>query len=569
MGAYDFVQGKTLTRDERDDKMVRLYADGVPITRLAERFGISRQRVDQILKSRGAVSAAEARQARVRKQAWDLRDAAENFLGSYADIIASLAASGTTRAQLEAKFSLLDGEVSADVVAEALRMSRTVFDVNREEYIFPRAAVEAAVFYMIARNEGIVGDVSSALRELTLEEMHEISSALEDAGLPPVVVKRILLMVAGARRGLTERPDLTISKQAYDAERRIAVDDLGLESGRGLRAWPPTSQTIMKRLGGGYWKDALVELGVSVSARGRSRGLLRFDESDYSGAMREFIQHCADIAGPDTFEAYEVWVGREDRAGRQRPSGPAMRNFYGSWINAKRAAITGHSAPILGSTTVTVAASVARTGLHDAHIARKDGLARIAAAGPLDRLGVLAEFVKNYMSEFEVRRREWLRALILGDGDALARRLSEGSLSGAQRRAVESSTPDVAAALTDMYLDRMLSDKEGVRNADRWLAVDSQAQLDDIPDVHVKAALVLREVRNYFTHESAEAERRLAEAVAELSHHDSRFVSHSRLTRRNLGSWLSSNGAARLDSLTQSIIEAWRAMLAAEAIQNA
>ncbi|MET8518474.1 hypothetical protein [Nocardioides sp. NPDC004968] len=533
---------------------------------MAERYGLTRQRIDQILKARGAIGAAQARAVRAEHRTAKFEAAVQEFGEQHGGSLRSLAAAGATRVEVESKFAYLEPDVPADVVREAVKASGVLFDVNREEYNFGQSVIEAGIWYILARVRGCQGDLPTALSEISLGEMADVAQALAELGVTTEHVRDVFFSIAAARRQLTIDPELTISKKQYDEQRAAAIDCLGLTGGQGSLAWPPTSQTVMKRLGNGYWTDALASVGITASARGRSRGLIVFEEVDYRSAIVDFLKHCGATGTPQSFDAFEVWVGNEERLGRQRPSGPAVRLFYQSWINAKRTVLTGSSAQVLRPVVATAAASAARTALHDASNARRDVLDQLAGLSGRERPVALVAFVKDYMGVFETRRRGWFRAIVQSDPDAAPRRLAASGLKAAQKALLEAVPPGVDAVLTDMYLDRLLGGPEGIRNTDSWLAASAQAELDSIREPDLAAARVMRELRNFFTHDSTESQARLTDAMLELAALDDRFRTDRPLTRRSLTGWLLGDDATRLAVLSESILAAWRAMLAAEAV---
>lgn len=551
---------------ERDQEIVRLYANGVPGTELAGRYGVTRQRIDQILKARGAIGAVQARAVRAEHRTARFEAAVREFIERHGSSLRSLAAAGATRVEVESKFAYLAPDVPADLVREAVKASGALFNVNREEYNFGQSVIEAGIWYVLARVRGYEGDLPTALSEISLSEMADVAQALAELGVTTEHARDVLYSIAAARRQLTVDPDLTISKKQYDEQRVAAIDYLGLTGGQGSLAWPPTSQTVMKRLGNGYWTDALASVGITASTRGRGRGLVVFEEADYRSAIVDFLEHCRATETPQSFDAFEVWVGNEDRLGRQRPSGAAVRLFYQSWINAKRTVLTGSSAQVLRPALTTAAASAARTALHDASNARRHEIDRLPGLPAQERAAALVAFVKDYMGVFEARRRNWFRAIVHSDSAAVARRLAASGLRPVQRALLEAIPPNVDAVLTDMYLDRLLSGPEGIRNTDAWLAGVAQAELDSIRESDLAAARVMRELRNFFTHDSTESQTRLTEAIRELAAFDDRFRTDRRFTRRFLAQWLLGDDAKRLAVLSESILAAWRAMLAAEAV---
>ena len=316
------------TPASRDQQILALYASGATMHDLAAQFGISRQRVHQIIRRLGGADADTARA--VRRQVRDEQQSAlvESFIGKYQEIIVNLAASGLARADIEGRFALLLPEIPSVVIRDGLAKADVIFDANIQEYAFPTAAIEAAVWYAIAYNLGIRADLSAAIHQIVLSDAWEVAAVLDQEGLPAETRPEILILIANARSYAAKNEEVTITRKRYDEIRRDILDDLGLVSAQGVMPWPPTAQTVMKRLGGGYWAEALRNIGLTPDERGRERGLLRFAENDYDNAIVDFLAQANAMGRPPTFDAYGGWVDSEDRAGRRRPSAAAVRMRY-------------------------------------------------------------------------------------------------------------------------------------------------------------------------------------------------------------------------------------------------
>jgi hypothetical protein len=562
------MRASTATRDQQ---MVELYRSGTSMTALATQFKVSRQRVHQILRRCGAVTAQTARSVRRNIREEHRAGEVEAFLSQHQATITVLAASGAGRLDVEARFILLLPGIPAAVIGDAVASAGVLFDVNVQEFVFSPAVIESGVWYLLACDLQLPADPAIALKELDLVQGQEIAAALRQDELDPETVAMVLCRVAAARSYALQNPLVTLTKARFDSVRRQVLDDLGLTSAQGLAPWPPTSQTVMKRLGGGYWADALRGIGITPHTRGRSRGLVVFEEGEYDAAVVDFLAQSTATGQPATFEAYGEWVDSEDRAGRRRPSQGAVRLRYTSWINAKRMVIasgarsapriTAHARPEVQPTSVgTIALHQAQTEL-----ARFRQEISGQRAG---RVSAVAErFIKNYCQRFEYSRREWIRQTVFLDDQAIARRLASGSLSRAQRAALEQEPQDVMGALKDMYLDKMLSGPQGgPRNTDGWLRADAQVELDAMSDETVAKVKVLRETRNLLTHDSEEAKARLTQSIDALSSLDSGFNLRQATTRRVILIWLSGADGQRLRQLAEGIVATWRAMIVAESV---
>jgi hypothetical protein len=538
---------------------------------LAAQFGVSKQRVHQIIRRLGGADADTARAVRreVREEQQDVL--VRDFLEQYQDIIADLAASGSSRADIEARFTFLLPDIPIAIIHDGLARAEVIFDVNVQEYAFPTAAIESAVWYALARSLDLSMDLSLAIHQIDLAEAREVVNVLDQQGLEAKTRANILITIASARAHVVNNPTLTITKKCYDEKRREILDDLGLVSAQGVMPWPPTAQTVMKRLGGGYWAEALRSIGLTPDERGRERGLLRFTESDYDNAVVDFLAQANAIGQSPTSDAYREWVESEDRAGRRRPSDASVRLRYASWNNAKRmVAASGARTPAslhLRRKVVAGRSSVSTLSLHRAQDELRRFLAELDKTMPSEVAALVEEFIINYWQEFEYSRRDWLRSIIRMDSEAVERRLQQSGLSRSQRDALEQDPPNTIAALADIYLDKMLGGKNGGPcNTDGWLSPGVQSELDGLPENVVACVKLLHEIRNFLTHSSEEAKSRLQATLEHLASGDSRFTLRRRISRRILLDWLASDQTQRLRAIAESIPATWRAMIVVESV---
>lgn len=169
-------------------------------------------------------------------------------------------------------------------------------------------------------------DLPANLREVVTEQYEAVRPDLIEASLG---------LIAAGRQAIAEDPTVTLTAKQYDTERANLARELGLTTGRGQLAWPPTSQTIIKRFNG-YWNDALSKVGMRVQS-GRKRGGLKFSDQDYVTALRTFATWSAKQGISPSYKAYQQWIKDTDRRGAA-PSGAAIRQRFGSWRAAAQEA---------------------------------------------------------------------------------------------------------------------------------------------------------------------------------------------------------------------------------------
>lgn len=552
---------------DRDAAIVSDYGSGKTYRQIARELGISPQRVAQIVNRSGQVAATDSSRARRAERDARARASTEEFVARYGDAVRALAAAGEPRAAVEARIHALLPDATTGFVKAAISACGHVFDVRVQESAFPSSVIASAVWYAIAIDRSLEADPVAALTELDVDETAELATALNLLGVSASKVASIITLASNARTQAEAPTGVSMTKARYDELRSAALDDLGLTSGRGATPWPPTSQTVMKRLGEGRWSTAMTSIGVQHGDRGRTPGLIRFEENDYADALSDFLAETTTTGVPATYAGFEAFVEREARAGRRRPSGPSVRLFYGSWNSAKRAA--GATGAARRPRAANLGAASAAIHLHRAQLELDSFLTDLQAVRPRDAGDLLERYIQSRcVREFEVGRRQWLRAMIELDARAVQRRIDQGrgdlpkDVFHALRQRGD------ARVVTDMYIDRISTPPHGdVRSTDGWLSVDSQAELDALSDELVLRFELLRAARNTFVHESEESLGRLAAAASRLGEVDDRFTVRRTFTRTLLIDWLTAERGRRIRILAQTVPAVWQSKLNAETMQ--
>ncbi|MDO5729483.1 MAG: hypothetical protein Q4P71_07665 [Actinomycetaceae bacterium] len=142
---------------------------------------------------------------------------------------------------------------------------------------------------------------------------------------------RRIVRQALANQAYVERNDVTLSVTKYNARRAEILKELGLMSAKGVQLWPPTSQTLITRLGG-RWSTAMETCGLAAAKDG-SLGRLnaRFTDSDRETALRNFFDHCEQTGITPSYSAYTRWSRDQET---RVPSGASLRQVYGTWNRA-------------------------------------------------------------------------------------------------------------------------------------------------------------------------------------------------------------------------------------------
>ncbi|MDO5720014.1 MAG: hypothetical protein Q4P05_04705 [Actinomycetaceae bacterium] len=123
----------------------------------------------------------------------------------------------------------------------------------------------------------------------------------------------------------------TLSVTKYNIRRSQILKELGLMSAKGVQLWPPTSQTLITRLGG-RWSTAMEICGLSAAQDGALGRLnVRFTDDDRVNALRDFFNHCEQTGITPSYSAYTKWSRNQDT---RVPSGASLRQVYGTWNRA-------------------------------------------------------------------------------------------------------------------------------------------------------------------------------------------------------------------------------------------
>jgi hypothetical protein len=551
------------SNSERDLAIVEMYALGETSADIGNKLGISRQRVHQILGRIGAVTAEDARRVRSEVRATELSEAVSQFLREYGSVLKKLAALGIPRAEVESRFGLVLPALPAAIVREGLSKAGILFNVDVQEYTFSNSVIEGAVWFILSRELELDVDPVAAVSQIDVAAAAELTETLQSEGLETSIIADIIIAIEAARSYILVKPETGLPKHRFDTHRTDILVELGIQSGKGTAPWPPTSQTVMKRLGAGSWADALIAIGLTPDKRGRPRGLLAYTESQYLEAIAKFLISADQTGRSASYEAYGTWVDQEERAGRHWPSQASVRLRFGNWTNAKRSAVGGDPAT-RESPIARQQSSEAALALHHAQSEIQQLFERLKNSASPESRNMVEGFVRSYVQEFEFRRRTWIRSMVEADAGAVARRLGDPQLPAKQRAALVEIPPNISKVLTDMNIDRL----SNPRDSGGWLGPDAQAELDAIPGETIAKYSSLREARNFFVHNSTEAQERLKSRLAELAEINPLFELKQQLTTRVFLVWLLGAEARRLRLLLDCVPNIWRSAVVAETVNR-
>ncbi|MGO4490475.1 ADP-ribosylglycohydrolase family protein [Arthrobacter sp. 2YAF22_2] len=322
------------TTQQRNADMVDRYSAGETLDAIGKSYGLTRERVRQIIKKVGGASAEESRAKRLLAREENTAAQHAAFMAGYGHMAKAIAKRGATRADTITKLLALYPQLDPDLAEDALKNSPIVFDHVQGDQIFSDAALEAGVWYLLGSDLSLDPDPEWAAVNLDLDLITELRGVLKAASATDEDVATILGIIGAGQKTLYETPGQSITGKRYEELREELVTAFGLVSKQGASPWPPTRQTVMRRFGG--WNEALTAMGIGTAGIGRPKGLLKYTEADYEAAVRDYCRWAKSSESGATFAGYDAWVKAEKAEGRLRPAGASVRNIYGTWLDAVR-----------------------------------------------------------------------------------------------------------------------------------------------------------------------------------------------------------------------------------------
>jgi uncharacterized protein (DUF433 family) len=337
------MSGLKLSRAERDAAILEHRRRGETLSDIAETFGLTRERVRQIINDLRGTTADESRKIRKQQKNKNKNNEIKKCLSTIGKAkINHFTEHGVGIKAAIHELSETYPEFSAPTIRAALHQSGAIFDSTAHVHPYTAQEIELGYLMLYARYLHLDYDEAEVRRHIDPHDEEVLHHACCDENLSDKTMREILSDIASARIARETGTCTGINHTQYDLERREFLTEHHIASARGKMPWPVTSQTMMKRAGKGYWGDAVTALGFSVSSRGRVRGNLIYSDNAYIDALADFAASLEETGEPMLTRLYEEWVKTEEAAGRRRPSTAAVREQFGSWNAAKRALFAAH-----------------------------------------------------------------------------------------------------------------------------------------------------------------------------------------------------------------------------------
>lgn len=202
--------------------------------------------------------------------------------------------------------------------------------VYKRTAAFTEEQIEAGLWLLLALNSrSSLGDEipgkGSVLRDLLAPVARKVPLSDEQ-------VDEAVFLIEAAKWAMERHELRPLSVSQCNRERDALLKRWNLASTKGALLWPPSSQTISARLGGGSWSRATARLGFRANSRGRARGSGRFTSESMAVVLREFIAECERNQVEPTLQGYGKWSKGQRATGRDDVASVAtLRQRYGTW----------------------------------------------------------------------------------------------------------------------------------------------------------------------------------------------------------------------------------------------
>ncbi|MBT2554481.1 hypothetical protein [Arthrobacter sp. ISL-5] len=201
----------------------------------------------------------------------------------------------------------------------------------------PSLSDHLSLLYVTGKHHGIEPDYQLALGQMPAEEVVELRKLCK-ANFPPRRFAKILAVAETTKLAIRAKAATSLSVGEYAATAEPLARRFRGHIFDDTAAWPAPVSALTWRLGGGSWDQALRVVGLQLR-----KAADRFGEDDFTRAIHDYAEECADRDFPLSLETYDRWVTAEVSRGGDRPSAIEMTGHYGGWQEAL-STLPGHEA---------------------------------------------------------------------------------------------------------------------------------------------------------------------------------------------------------------------------------
>jgi hypothetical protein len=189
----------------------------------------------------------------------------------------------------------------------------------------PRVSDSLSVLYVIGKHYRIEPDYQLALGQIPLDELAELRQ-LSRANCPPRRLAEVLAVAETTKLAIRARAVTSLSVAEYAITAKAIARRFNGYIIDESATWPVPSPDLIRRLGGGFWDQALRTVALK-----RVRAADRFQEEDFPRALEDFGKEVTRDGLSPSPENYDRWLIAEIALRRDRPSVLELLKRYGRW----------------------------------------------------------------------------------------------------------------------------------------------------------------------------------------------------------------------------------------------
>ena len=186
--------------EARTRAMCDLYEEGLTLQAIGDIYGLTRERVRQLIKKVGGPSSDLSRSRRIEDRGTPNRGRGRTVPHLYRDRILGEAAQGTTRSQIESLILAVEPRLNREVLQRGIERSGAEFDKGfRDDLYFSDAVVIETVWFIAGLNNDAYSMGSEPLEHLEPPSSEELTQYLQVLGLSATAISAVLRTASGAK----------------------------------------------------------------------------------------------------------------------------------------------------------------------------------------------------------------------------------------------------------------------------------------------------------------------------------------------------------------------------------
>lgn len=310
--------------------VVRAYLAGDPLRSIAAAANLSSYQTLRLLSSRIADRGEIERSRSLRRRCFSTAEVLRNEK----HLIGQLRDSGIARSKIPTILAALGTSIDIDIAVELLRDPERLLasEPTLDGADASPLTDQLSLLYLTGHLRFVEPNYDLALATMPVQAIADLRSLLHP-GLNHAQIAEILAMTETTAQAIRSGDVSGISFWDYVDMAEIISLRLG-QSAAASCPWPVPAKDVRRRLGSGFWDEALASVGLKLASERDS-----FCGADYLEAARTSTAESNHFGSPKDVASYDGWVIFETAARRERPSVVAIRRHFGTWESVIGAAI--------------------------------------------------------------------------------------------------------------------------------------------------------------------------------------------------------------------------------------